>query len=223
MFTIVAATPRETAPLSTAIKDWIAAAPDFLIGATFFVLWVEPEFLGITRIRDGVLLMLMEFIVIHSAGIMGAVAWADTPAPRKALQMLGLGLLYTVAAAGFALGFKTWWPLLGFWGLTINHLLGALLDPGSAGERQLVQATWAVTAVLYLGAAFASVLIPWPRLGVTPAVLEQVALPSSGAWIEQPWDVMATGFLYFTACGVWQLNAGVWFRRSLGSVPHRGA
>lgn len=207
-------TPREIAPLASAVRDWIAAAPDFLIGATFFVLWVEPELLGVTRIRDGVLLMLMEFIVIHSAAFMGSVAWGDAPARKKALQVLGLTLMYTMCVGGFALGFKTWWPLLGFWGLTVNRLLGALLDPGSGEERQLVQGTWAVTAVLYLGAAFASVIIPWPRLGVTPAVLDQVDLPSSGAWIEQPWDVMAVGFLYFMACGVWQLNARTWMARA---------
>jgi hypothetical protein len=193
------------------LVDLVAAAPDLLLGGMFFVAWVEPRLIGADRIRDGLLLMLMEFIVIHSAAFMGTVAWGTAPAGSKARNVIGLGLFYTLFVAGFALAFRSWWPLLGFWGLTLNRLLGALIGQGDGEEKQLVQRGWAATAVFYLLAVFTTVLIPYPRLGVTPEVLGAIDLPGSGAWIDTPWRVMAAGGLYFLACGVSEFNRHHWF------------
>ena len=194
------------------LLDVIAALPDLALGGVFLVAWIEPVLIGVERIREGLLLMLLEFIVIHSAAFMGTAAWGDRPPGKKATFVIGLGLFYTLFVAGFALAFSTWWPLIAFWGLTLNRLLGALIGQGEGDEKMLVQRGWATSTLFYLMAVFSTVFIPYPRLGVTPEVLAQVDLPGTGLWIDRPWSVMAAGFLYFTACGLSELSGHSWLK-----------
>ena len=118
----------------------------------------------------------------------------------------------TLCFRRFALAFSTWWPLVAFWGLTLNRLLGALIGQGEGEEKLLVQRGWAASTLFYLMAVFSTVFIPYPRLGVTPEVLDLVDLPGSGLWIDRPWSVMAAGFGYFTACGLSELSKHGWLR-----------
>ena len=50
--------------------------------------------------------------------------------------------------------------------------------------------------------AVAAILLPLPRLGLTPEVVARLALPGSGQWVEQPHRVLAFGFLYFAATAI---------------------
>ncbi len=40
-------------------------------------------------------------------------------------------------------------------------------------------------------------MLPVPRLGISRAAVDDLALPGSGLWIEQPHRVLAAGTLYF--------------------------
>ena len=35
-------------------------------------------------------------------------------------------------------------------------------------------------------------------------------LPGGGLWVDAPWRVMAFGFLYFSATGIWELREHRW-------------
>lgn len=203
--------------------DLAAAAPDLALAVLFLLTWAEPDRFHRGTITYLMLLMLLEFIIVHSSAFMGQVMLGGLPRKRTALSTLGLGGFYTMFVGGFALAFKTWWPLWSFWGLTVNRLLGVLIGQAPEGERrELLQKTWAVSALAYLVLCFVTVFLPVPRLGITPEVVSRESLPGSGLWVSQPHRVIAFGFLYFAAVGLSELFAHRWLP-SRGLVPMPGA
>ena len=135
--------------------------------------------------------------------------------PAKAV--LGLGLFYTLFVAGFALAFETWWPIVAFWLLTFNRLLGAIFirhEPTFL-QRQAIEASWAVGAVAYVAGAMVTTVGPIPRLGITPEMVEVADLPGSGIWIDEPYRAVAFGVLYFGALAWWELS----WRRIVAKLP----
>jgi hypothetical protein len=129
-------------------------------------------------------------------------------------------LFYSIFVGGFALSFKTWWPLGAFWGLSLNRLLGSLVGQAPKGrEKDLVQQGWGVSAVLYLLFTFATLLLPIPRFGLTDAVVGALELPGEGIWVDEPHRVISFGFLYFSGQTYWSLTAerylGKWTSRHL--------
>jgi hypothetical protein len=155
--------------------------------------------------------MLMEFIVIHSSAFMGTAAWGGfgNRMPRI-VAILGLGLFYSLFVGSFALVFKTWAPLLGFWGLTLNRLLGSVVLPIDGEDSQMMK-SWASCTFFYLVAVFATTFLPVPALGVTPDVIAAADVPGdSGLWVTRPYTVLAAGFLYYTACGLSELTSHGW-------------
>ena len=193
----------------------IAAAPDFGLAALFLATWIAPGIVGAHRIGTLLLVMLLEFIVVHSAGFMGAaVAGAGTRLQRLT-WILGLGVLYTLFVGAFAAAFGAWWPLGAFWALTLNRLLGALLGqvPSEDGKLFMMR-SWAVGVMAYLGAVFATVLLPVPEFGIDASVRAAANLPGGGLWIEEPQRVIAAGFLYFAALGLSELADHRWLPAS---------
>jgi hypothetical protein len=57
--------------------------------------------IGVHRVRDVVLLMLMEFIVIHSSTFMGTAAWGGFGGKLpRGVAIVGLGLFYSLFVGG---------------------------------------------------------------------------------------------------------------------------
>ena len=187
------------------------ALPDFAFAAVFLVTWVAPRTFGDQMVKWLLLVMLMEFIVIHSAAFMGTVALSNADRGKRTMGILGFGLLYTLFAGGFSLGFRSWWPLGSFWGQTGNRLLGVIVGQVPDEEQQaFIRRGWAATAMFYLLGCFATVLLPVPRLGLTPAVVATQHIPGGGMWVNQPWRVLAFGFLYFALVGWSELSGHAW-------------
>jgi len=127
---------------------------------------------------------------------------------------VGIGLFYSLFVSGFALAFKTWAPLVGFWGLTLNRLLGPMVgqaEPG--GERDLLRRGWAASALFYVLAVTLTTILPMPRLGISRQIVDAADLPSSGLWVEEPSRVLAAGFLYFAVLTWSELNDHRWAQR----------
>jgi hypothetical protein len=153
--------------------------------------------------------VLLEFIVLHSAAFMGEVAWSSPSRRTRALRVIGLGVFYTAFVAAFAIAFGEWWPLPAFWALTANRLLGVMFAHAPKGhERERVRRDWGVGVALYLIAVGATTLLPVPRLGLGAAIVEELALPGSGLWVEQPHRVLAAGALYYLGRALTDLYGG---------------
>ncbi|MFI5371994.1 MAG: hypothetical protein ACHQ52_10590, partial [Candidatus Eisenbacteria bacterium] len=184
----------------------MAALPDFALAALFLRTWITPD-----PSRPGfagylMLVMLLEFIVVHSAAFMGTVTIAPGSPVAKTARLAGIGVFYTLFVGAFALAFHQWWPLWSFWGLIVNRMLSVLLKQPPAGEeRAFVQRQWAAGALFYILAVGLTTMLPLPRLGVTPGAIAAMHLGGRGLWIDQPWRVLAAGTLYFGATAVSEL------------------
>lgn len=187
----------------------LAALPDFALAIAALLTWIDPSILGEEWAGYFLTLMLLEFIVVHSAAFLGSVAFSDAPRRHRVKLTLGLAGFYTLFGAAIAFGAKAWWPLLAFWGLIVNRLLGILFGTVPSGhEREAMQASWVVGALSYLVGAFATVLLPLPELGVRREMLGPIGDDSGGLWVDEPHRVMAFAFLYFTLAGLYALFAG---------------
>jgi hypothetical protein len=209
--------PDPTGDASRSLAAIGAALPDFVLGALFLATWVLPTAARIKFAPQLVLIALLEFVIIHSSAFAGNIMLGKGPRGARAASLIALGLFYTLFVGAFGLMFKTWWPLVSFWGLMLNRLLSLFLGQAPEGEEKaLIQRGWAATAIFYLGSVMLTAVLPVPRLGMTSTVVASLHIPGSGMWVSQPWRVMAFGFLYFTAVGISELTHHRWLR---GSVP----
>lgn len=193
----------------------MAAAPDAGLAAICLATWVRPMALGRRQVQYILLLMLLEFIVIHSAAFMGQALLSPEGRAKRAGRIIAFGAFYSVFAGAFSLGFHVWWPLGAFWLLTLNRLAGVLTGQAPAGsERQFIRAGWAASALFYMAAVTVTLLVPLPRLGITPEVVAQQGLAGiGGVWVEQPHRVVAAGCLYYALTAWSELYRHRWLGR----------
>jgi hypothetical protein len=152
--------------------------------------------------------MMLEFIVVHSSVFTGLFAFSDFSRSRRALGVLVISAFYVLFAAAFSAAFETSWPVLAFFGLTLNRMLGAFLGPAPSGNgRQLVLLTWVASTASYVLLAALTVMVEVPALGVTPDVVQAQHFNGSGEWLEEPQHALAFGFLYFLVQGFVSLYA----------------
>ncbi len=157
------------------------------------------------------LVMLLEFINVHAAGFMGNTIISESERGKKAMTIIGLGVFYTLFVSAFALTFNQWWPLWAFWGLVLNRLLGVLLGKAPTGqEKSMIQTSWGIGVFSYVMLVFATVILPVPAFGVTPKVIAQQGFTMRGLWIDEPYRMMAFGFLYFAVIGSTELFSYKW-------------
>lgn len=172
-----------------------AAGPDAVTAGVFLTLWISPLALGASGVRNAVLVMLVEFVLIHAAGFLGGLLLNPAlPRGRRVLVLAGFAGFYLMFVGAFMLAFQEWWPVLVF-GWLILGKFGLIVTGRGASEAQA--SVWGMSALIYLLGAFATILLPLPRLGVGAEVVGQLGLPGSGLWVEQPHRVLAFGFLYF--------------------------
>ncbi|HEV8584006.1 MAG TPA: hypothetical protein VGT02_03445 [Methylomirabilota bacterium] len=203
------------------MKAVVAAFPDVVLALAFLITWIAPSTLGPGMVSSLTLLMLLEFINVHSAGLMGIVLTGAADTTKKVKLILGLGALYTLFVVGMALAFKTWWPLTAFWLLTLNRLLPTLLRQAPTGqERYIVTVSWVAGCAFYLFFVCATTLLPLPRFGTTRGA---AGGSGSGLWIDEPHRALAFGFLYFTAVAALQLSTHRWVGKIVEDERGAGA
>jgi hypothetical protein len=180
----------------------VAATPDAITAGVFLSIWLAPLALGESAVRNAMLIMLIEFVMVHAAGFLGAFAFADRLSRRqRVLSLLGFAGFYLLFVLAFVLIFREWWPLPVFGWLLLSKL-GIAMGGSQYGTDQQARmmALWVLSALFYLGGVFATLLLPLPYLGMQPDLLPQFGLVGSGLWVEQPHRVVAFGALYFSLC-----------------------
>lgn len=178
-----------------------AALPDALTSLAYAWTWLLPLYFDASAVKTLALVMLMEFLVVHSGGFLGATVLGEGFSRlRKSAAIAGLGAFYLLFAFAFSMAFQAWWPLLTFvWLLGSRFALVWLSPVARDAEVQRQMGLWAFSVAAYLAAVFAGVLIPWPELGITAERMPLFGLSGEGLWIEHPQTVLASGMLYFAA------------------------
>lgn len=194
-------------------RNLLSALPDAGLAGLFLLTWIAPTLLDEKMVSDLMIVMIMEFIIIHSSVFMGIIIISSFPMARKIRYLLGLGLLYSLFVAGFSFGFGVWWPFIGFWGLMANRLSGIILGRVPTEEQKaLVGKTWILGVVCYLGGVTITSIVPLPPLGVTYEVIAAQGIEGSGAWNDEPHNVLAFGTLYFSATAWSEYKNHAWLR-----------
>ena len=177
-----------------------AALPDGITAGMFAGVWWSPFALGPLSVKTALLVMLVEFFLIHATGFFTAIGGsAKVPRTTRMLSLLGLTAFYLVMVGAFAWSFQEWWPLLAFLWLAVGKAVWAWgTRPGvSDAAHASAMAAWGGSVVAYIFGAFLTILVPVPRLGMTEALQEGFGLDGGGLWIEQPQRVVAFGLVYF--------------------------
>lgn len=198
---MIARMPVPLPTLPPSIARALSALPDFATALACVVVWVSPFAFGPGAVRTIVLMMLMEFLLVHGTAFFTAIAFNDAIGKRKRLlAMLGMLCFYALFVAAFAFSFKAWWPAWVFLWLVASKAAWIFLDPRDRdAERERQMKAWGFSVVAYLGAVFATLVLPWPRLGLTPDVVARLDLPGSGEWIQRPHTAVAAMALYYFA------------------------
>lgn len=164
------------------------------------MVWLWPFALGPLAVKTALLVMLLEFFLIHATGFFTAIGGApDVSRAKRMLSLFGLTLFYLLMVGAFAWSFGEWWPLLAFLWLAVGKAAWAWgTRPGTGdGAQAAAMVAWGGSVVAYIGGVFATLMLPVPRLGMTEAVQPAFGLQGGGVWIEEPHRVVAFGALYF--------------------------
>lgn len=147
--------------------------------------------------KFGVGVLLFEFLTIHAAGIFAGLR-RKGGAPRSATWLV---VMYVLMALAMAAAFDSWVLLVSF-GALLASRVRSLFHPedrmtAAAGYRRM-----AVSALLFLALAFASVFVPLPMGGLDAGLLNE-AWPGRGGglWEQRPQQALAMGFVYFLVLG----------------------
>ena len=175
-----------------------AAAPDAITAGVYLTAWAEPSIGGAETIKNLMLTMLIEFIVIHSSGFYAGIAAADVGRYQRLSMLAGLSLFYMLFIVAFAFVFDSSWPIFAFGWLFVCRFFHLWMRPADAvGETDSQIGLWAASVATYVIGGIATVALPLPALGITPQFIAAMQLPGSGEWVERPYTVLAFGTLYF--------------------------
>lgn len=181
---------------------------DVVLALAFWATWLQVDSAFMRPIETLLVVMLVEFIVIHSAAMMGGVWLGDGSVTKRVKMLAGFGVLYIVFAASYAKYAEEWWPVVVMAGLMVNRMLTVVLVPNpDDGVRKKVEAGWARSTMLYLLLTGATVMLPVPRLGISEEVVDAAEIGGGGLWVEQPQKVIALGALYFSALALLEVRS----------------
>jgi hypothetical protein len=182
-----------------------AAVPDFTFLSLCAAIWIAPRWIGVGRI-DGVLFIVaIEIIAVSAAGVLALTLTADRGSVglvRAAILTLWLAALLSLAIA-IAVKRGDMWPALGFSVQTGNRLAGWWTAPDAVSRRAGI-ASGVLSLLFYVSALLLTTYVPFPALGLTPAVKAEAGLVGGALWDTDPQRGLAAGILYFGSQAVYR-------------------
>ena len=159
------APPKPISLVELATRIVIGSGLDLALAASFLITWLHPYTFGEFAVKHFTLLMLLEFLVVHATGFMGALTSRSMGLFERILIFSLLFLFYIGMAFGMSVGMGSYWPALGF-GLMLLGKLPTILRPQHEDDAMMgIMANWAAMVCLYLFGIFFVVTadIPPPR------------------------------------------------------------
>lgn len=191
-------------PIPRGLRRIALAVPDVITAGLCAAAWWAPQVVPSDLLRTTALMMVIEFLVIHGT-LMIPLAAFFVRGPRASTMALAMAAAcYALFALGASLALDTWWPSLVFlWLLASRYVVPrwsasdgqALVDSG---------ALWMVSMLLWMVLLFATVLLPLPSLGWDAAARQELRLPGSGLWVQQPHRLLAFAATYFAGLALFK-------------------
>ena len=192
------------------IVTLLSGAPEFALGAVLLTTWIDPSYFGNEWIARGLMLMLLEFFLIHANAFLTLRALQAPSAFERVLRVLGFGTLYALCGIFLSLAFKDAGPALAIIGLTVTRTFGAMgSPPPTQAARNWFGFQVATNVLLYVGLAAATIL-SLPELGV-PSGSYSYQTDDPGEWEKHPHKVVAMGSVFYMVRGLIVMAA--WLRK----------
>ena len=192
------------------LQRLLAALPEGITAAVFLTAWVAPTRFGPVYVRNLTLVMAMEFIVIHSSIFYAVIAGVDVARGTRIKWLAALTSLYLVLVFGFAIQYKSSWPIFAFAWLFVSRFMHVWIDPVSSEvEAKRMVNMWAVSVVAYLFGAFTTILVPLPSLGMDSRFISSMMQSGGTGWSSgETHTTLAFGSLYFSILAVAKFAMG---------------
>ena len=203
----IARSPAVPSRSNRALDAVLIGLPDAITSVCCLWVWIHPFALGTDAVKCVVLMMLMEFILLNATGFFTAIPFMiDLGRTTRFAMLLGLCLVYLTLIAGFAIPFHAVWPYFTFGWLAAAKLAWIARNRRvTSGEQMWLTGTWAVSVVAYLGAVGIGVTQDLPHLGIVPAIVPSLHLPSGGGeWMDTPHKAVASAVFYFAAVAIFK-------------------
>lgn len=196
------------------------AAPCFAMSRRLLAVWRDPMSVEEGRwVRLGVGVFVLEFILLHAGIMLGAFAAGASSFPARIGGVLGLSAFYALFAAAIAAGFRSRMLFTTFLWVVGGRFVGMLVGI-STEDQALLLAHSLLAMAIYFPLVFASVFLPWPRLGITDAVAAQARVPgSSGLWVDQPHRAIGPATVYFFLLALAEVLLMTWVDPAAFPVP----
>lgn len=181
----------------------VSALPDLATSAIALWVWLDPGQWRAALVGYAVLIMLVEFVLIHASGFFGVARDSSGPAPFGRRAAIGLVGMYLVFVASFAWSFgeslvflgAAWLLLAKAWPLLVGTV-------GRPAASQAQRGMWAASTMYYLMAVGLTTVLPVPRLGITGSGAQYGMEGQSGLWVSQPQTAVAALAIYFGLVGL---------------------
>jgi hypothetical protein len=187
------------------------ALPCFLMAARLLRVWRDPMSIEAGGwVRLGVGVFVMEFILLQAGIFLAGLSVDARMRGAGWLQTLGLTAFLGLFAVAIALAFRSRMLFFSFLWMIGGRFL-ALAIGISAQTKALLQAHAMISMAIYFAMVVLSVMLPWPRLGITAAIANATRDPrASGTWVEEPHRAIGAAAVYFALLGVAEIALLTW-------------
>lgn len=200
------------APAATLLPKLVAATPSALMALAFLWVWINPYAFGPQSVRDLLLVLAVEWLLVLSTL---ALIWLQPAAdgPPRALHRL---LVAHVLSQLIALLVVAWllqapWVLIALLLMAERQYRAWRTAPGSdARQRHAIEA--GVAFGLFLVAVFVALMLPLPQLGLPDSLWIEIERLGLGLHVDEVQPALALGLLYFAGSAVWRWQAEWWMQ-----------
>lgn len=179
------------------------ALPLLGLSWAFWSYWTAPDQFTFFELSEFAVLLLVEFIVIHSSQFHHQVTFTYQPKLQKVEAFVVILVFYSAIAAGVSYAAGSSWPFYAFVGLTVLKLPTVVFSGKPDHDRRKAALTeWMFDGSLYVVGVIGSALLDIPTLGMARVSPLELNLPVEGVWFEEPHRLVAFGCFYFGVLGL---------------------
>ncbi|MCW5604524.1 MAG: hypothetical protein KIT18_08275 [Burkholderiales bacterium] len=177
--------------------------------AVFIYAWHDPLGWDPLLVETLMLVLLVEFFLIHATGFLGFLSLNRQGSPLQTFGILGgLVLLYFLIIWFISAMFDVWWPFIAFaWLLVGKAQLFFISEGGRSAALMHLGIFWAASVVSFLVGLFTGLIADLPEFGLTAEVAAGLGfgLESSDTMVDTPHKVIGAGAIYFGAMAFFKL------------------
>jgi hypothetical protein len=185
-------------PVRITMADAMAGSGSLIIAGIYLLTWARPSVMGNDSVEIMVLMLILEFILIHSAPFLALTLEAPGSLTKRVLTTLGVSAIYAIVTFAVAASFHNWVPVVIFGSAVLNKFFTFFFHRVKVEDPTAREKRWAFSGICYLGCVFISVFVPVPKLGA-------YSLHGNGIWMSSPEQALAAAAVYFSLLGFYEL------------------